>query len=169
MPKPYEEKPINVHRVKFTMVSHQGHIVHRVDNHTVVLRRVLRDTTETRLDHVVSVEKLLLGVRLQPDLVLIDEQRMRAREERWRCYLGVGSDEVECRDVQTKLARLGKSTEARAEAEQFFARKIAGVFDDRFAKRTDRREVSDKEESSPAVIDPLAVQTKRVEAIRALE
>ena len=115
------------------------------------------------------VEKLLLGVRLQPDLVLIDEQRQRERDV-GGVYLGVGSDEIECGDVQTKFARLSESTEACAEAEQFFAREIAGVFDDRFAKRADGGEVrGEKEASSPAVVDPFAMQTKCVETIRTLE
>lgn len=50
--------------------THEGDVGHGVDDHTLVLRRVLRYPTEVGLDDVVSVQEGELSVRLDPDLEL---------------------------------------------------------------------------------------------------
>ena len=60
----------------------QGQVVHGVDNHTLVFIRVLSYSAQTGFHDVVTVEVLLLGRALQPDLVL-----------------GVGGHVIQSRDV----------------------------------------------------------------------
>ncbi len=45
-------------------------VVHRVDDHTLVLPRRVGDSPQAGLEDVVAVEELLLGVWLEPDFVL---------------------------------------------------------------------------------------------------
>lgn len=45
-------------------------VIHRVDDHTLELSRLVGDTTQARLEHRISIQKLLLGIWFQPDLVL---------------------------------------------------------------------------------------------------
>ncbi len=79
----------------------QWQVRHGVGDDALVLVRVLRDPAQAGLDHVVSVEELLLRRRLQPDLVL----RVRRQV-------------VEGGHVQTELARLRELAEAGAEREE---------------------------------------------------
>lgn len=90
-------------------------IGHGVDDHALVLVRVVRDASQARLEHIVTVEELLLGARLEPYFVL-----------------GVGREVVESGDVEAKLFRLGETAETRAEADELFARKVSCFFHDLF-------------------------------------
>lgn len=55
--------------------THQRDISHGIHHDTLVLRRVLRDAAQPRLQHVVTVEEGLLRARLHPHLVLRERGR----------------------------------------------------------------------------------------------
>lgn len=55
--------------------AHQRDVGHGVHHHALVLRRVLRDAAQARLQHVVAVEEGLLGAGLHPHLVLRERHR----------------------------------------------------------------------------------------------
>ena len=101
----------NVHRVGVPALLRrlggnaeaQRHVGHIVDDYALVLRRVLRNAAQPALQYVMSVEELLLGARLQPDLVL-----------------GVGSEKVGGGDVKTKFPGLSHFAEAGSEGEEQF-------------------------------------------------
>ena len=91
------------HGVRVTAVCRRfgGHpesqrkVTHRVNDDALVFVRVFRDPAQPRLDNVVSVQKLLRGRRLQPDLVV----RVRRQV-------------VQRGHVESELFRLGKLAEA---------------------------------------------------------
>ena len=83
----------------------QREVTHGVHDDALVLVRVFRDPAEARLDDVVAVEELLLGRRLEPDLVL------RVRHQ-----------VVESRHVEPELSRLGKLAETGAQGKQVLSR-----------------------------------------------
>ena len=86
-------------------------IGHGIDNSALIFVRVVGDSSEAGFEHIVTVEELLLGAWLEPDLVL-----------------GVGRQVVESRDIQTEFLGLWEATEARAEADELFARKVGRFF-----------------------------------------
>lgn len=48
----------------------QRNIIHRIDNHSLILRRILRNSSHPRLWNVIPIEILLLSCWLHPYLVL---------------------------------------------------------------------------------------------------
>ena len=88
----------------------QGEVTHRVHDGALVLVRVFRDPAESRFAHIVSVEKLLLGRRLQPDLVV----RVRRQV-------------VERSHVEPELFRLGELAKASSKRKQVLSRHMRGL------------------------------------------
>ena len=88
----------------------QRQVTHRVHDNTLVLVRVFRDPAKPRFDHIVSVEKLLLGRRLQPDLVV-----------------GVRRQVIERGHVEPELLRLGELAEASSKGKQVLSRHMRSL------------------------------------------
>jgi len=88
----------------------ERHVGHRIHDHTLIPSSVLGDSSKTRLQHVIAVQVLLLGRRLQPDLVL-----------------GVRRDVVERRDGQSELVAVRVLADTGAERRELIATNVRGI------------------------------------------
>ena len=60
----------HTHTHTHTLTTYQWQIVHRIDNHALILWCVFSNASQPRLHHIMSVQKLLFSAGLQPNLVL---------------------------------------------------------------------------------------------------
>ena len=56
--------------IKTLNITNQREVTHRVNDNPLILVHVLSDPPQSGLHNVVSIQKLLLSTRFQPDLVL---------------------------------------------------------------------------------------------------
>jgi len=57
-------------RERWKESRYQWDVIHGVDYDTLILLSILGDTSEARLHHVITVQELLFGRRLQPHFEL---------------------------------------------------------------------------------------------------
>ena len=50
--------------------TYQWYVAHRIHDNSLILLRILRDSSQTRLSNMITVQEGLLGTRLQPHLTL---------------------------------------------------------------------------------------------------